>query len=288
MLDVRYVSEQLDEVRALLERRSPEDAALLDGVTELARRRREVIQATEALQSQRNTASEAMAALAKSGDKAAMAARREELKKLSDDVKKSDAALAEVEAELEQKLLVIPNVPHATTPEGKTDADNPVVRTWGEKPTFAFTPKGHTEIGEGLGILDFDRAAKLSGARFSVLWGAGARLERALITFMLDLHTREHGYTEVYPPFLVKAEALRGTGNLPKFEADLFKTYRGDPKDGDALYLVPTAEVPVTNLHADEILEGEQLPIGYAAYTPCFRSEAGSYGRDVKGLIRQH
>jgi seryl-tRNA synthetase len=288
MLDVRYVSEQLDEVRALLLRRSPEDAALLDGVTELARRRREVIQATEALQSQRNAASEAMAALAKSGDKAAMAARREELKKLSEDAKRSDAELAEVEAELEQKLLVIPNVPHATTPEGKTDADNPVLRTWGEKPSFAFTPKGHSELGEALGILDFDRAAKLSGARFSVLWGAGARLERALITFMLDLHTREHGYTEVYPPFLVKAEALRGTGSLPKFEADLFKTYRGDPKDGDALYLVPTAEVPVTNLHADEILDGEQLPIAYTAYTPCFRSEAGSYGRDVKGLIRQH
>jgi seryl-tRNA synthetase len=288
MLDVRYVSEQLDEVRALLLRRSPEDAALLDGVTELARRRREVIQATEALQSQRNAASEAMAALAKSGDKAAMAARREELKKLSEDAKRSDAELAEVEAELEQKLLVIPNVPHATTPEGKTDADNPVLRTWGEKPSFAFTPKGHSELGEALGILDFDRAAKLSGARFSVLWGAGARLERALITFMLDLHTREHGYTEVYPPFLVKAEALRGTGSLPKFEADLFKTYRGDPKDGDALYLVPTAEVPVTNLHADEILEGEKLPIAYTAYTPCFRSEAGSYGRDVKGLIRQH
>jgi len=288
MLDVRYVSEQLDEVRALLARRSPEDAALLDGVTELAARRRAVIQATEALQSQRNAASEAMAALAKSGDKAAMQARREELKKLSDDVKKSDSELAEVEAALEQKLLVIPNVPHSSTPEGKTDADNPVVRTWGEKPNFAFTPKDHSEIGEALGILDFDRAAKLSGARFSVLWGAGARLERALITFMLDLHTREHGYTEVYPPFLVKAEALRGTGNLPKFEADLFKTYRGDPKDDDALYLVPTAEVPVTNLHADEILEAEKLPIGYAAYTPCFRSEAGSYGRDVKGLIRQH
>jgi seryl-tRNA synthetase len=288
MLDVRYVSEQLDEVRALLLRRSPEDAALLDGVTDLAQRRREVIQATEALQSQRNAASEAMAALAKSGDKAAMAARREELKKLSEDAKRSDAELAEVEAALEQKLLVIPNVPHATTPEGKTDAENPVVRTWGEKPSFAFTPKGHSELGEALGILDFDRAAKLSGARFSVLWGAGARLERALITFMLDLHTREHGYTEVYPPFLVKAEALRGTGSLPKFEADLFKTYRGDPKDGDALYLVPTAEVPVTNLHADEILEGEKLPIAYTAYTPCFRSEAGSYGRDVKGLIRQH
>jgi seryl-tRNA synthetase len=162
------------------------------------------------------------------------------------------------------------------------------VRTWGEKPKFDFTPKGHSEIGEALGILDLNRAAKLSGARFSVLFGAGARLERALSTFMLDLHTREHGYKEVYPPFLVTAEALRGTGNLPKFEADLFKTFRGDPEDREPLYLIPTAEVPVTNLHADEILEGSELPIAYAAYSPCFRSEAGSYGRDVRGLIRQH
>ena len=287
MLDVRYVAEQLDEVRALLARRSPEDAALLDGVTELAQRRREVIQATEALQSQRNAASEAMAALAKSGDKAAMAARREELKKLSDETKRSDAELAVVEAELEQKLLVIPNVPHASTPDGKTDADNPVVRAWGEKPSFAFTPKGHTEIGEALGILDFDRAAKLSGARFAVLWGAGARLERALITFMLDLHTREHGYTEVYPPFLVKRAPSAAPGKLAEVRSRSLKTYRGDPKDDDALYLSPRPRSPSNLTHA-EILDADQLPIGYAAYTPCFRSEAGSYGRDVKGLIRQH
>ena len=217
-----------------------------------------------------------------------MAARRDELKALSERVKGLEAELAGIEAQIEDKLLEIPNVPHATVPEGKTEAENTVVRTWGTAPSFDFEPKPHFELGEKLGILDFERAAKLSGARFSVLWGQGARLERALATFMLDLHTREHGYTEVYPPYLVKAEALRGTGQLPKFEEDLFKTKRSDPNDPSALYLIPTAEVPVTNLHADEILEAADLPLGYTAYTPCFRSEAGSYGRDVRGLIRQH
>jgi seryl-tRNA synthetase len=288
MLDARYVSDHLDEVRALLARRSPEDAAALDAVADLSRRRRETLQASEKLQAMRNAASESMAALAKSGERDAMQARREELKKLSEDVKRAEGIVAEVETAIEEKLLAIPNVPHETTPAGKTDADNPVLRVWGEKPSFDFTPKAHWELGEALGILDLERAAKLSGARFSVLWGAGARLERALAAFMLDLHTREHGYREVYPPFLVKAAALRGTGNLPKFEADLFKTHRGDPGDQDPLYLIPTAEVPVTNLHADEILDGDKLPLGYAAYSPCFRSEAGSYGKDVRGLIRQH
>jgi len=288
MLDARYVADHLDEVRAQLARRSPEDAAALDAVADLARKRREHVQATEKLQALRNAASDAMAALAKSGDREAMQARREELKKLSEDVKRAEAALAEIEGAMEDRLLTIPNVPHASTPDGKSDADNPVLRVWGTKPSFDFTPRAHWELGEALGILDQERAAKLSGARFSVLWGAGARLERALATFMLDLHTREHGYREVYPPFLVKAEALRGTGNLPKFEGDLFKTHRGDPNDQDPLYLIPTAEVPVTNLHAGEILEGEKLPVAYAAYSPCFRSEAGSYGKDVRGLIRQH
>jgi seryl-tRNA synthetase len=288
MLDARYVSEHLDEVRALLARRSPEDAAALESVADLARRRRELVTTTEKLQSERNTASDGMAELAKSGNRDAMQSRREELKKLSDAVKQSETELVALEAAIEEKLLGIPNVPHESTPDGKTDADNPVVRTWGEKPTFDFTPKAHSEIGEALGILDLNRAAKLSGARFSVLFGAGARLERALAAFMLDLHTKEHGYREVYPPFLVKAEALRGTGNLPKFEGDLFKTFRGDPEDRDPLYLIPTAEVPVTNLHADEILEASALPVAYAAYSPCFRSEAGSYGKDVRGLIRQH
>ena len=288
MLDARYVADNLEEVRAQLGRRGSEHATALDGVVSLATSRRELKHRTEKLQSVRNVASEEMAKLAKSGDKQGMAARRDELKTLSETVKALEIELAAVEAQIEEILLGIPNVPHPSVPDGQTEDKNVVVRTWGEKPSFAFEPKPHWELGEKLGILDFERAAKLSGARFSVLWGLGARLERALATFMLDLHTREHGYTEVYPPYLVKAEALRGTSQLPKFEDDLFKTKRSDPNDPSALYLIPTAEVPVTNLHADEILEASVLPLGYTAYTPCFRSEAGSYGRDVRGLIRQH
>jgi seryl-tRNA synthetase len=288
MLDARYVADHFDEVRAQLARRGAEFAQALDGVVALVSARRELTRKTELSQAERNSASEAMAKLAKSGDKEGMAARREELKALSERVKGLESELSGIEAQIEEKLLGIPNVPHPSVPEGTTEAENVVVRTWGEKPSFDFEPKPHFELGEQLGILDFERAAKLSGARFSVLWGLGARLERALAAFMLDLHTGEHGYTEVYPPYLVKAEALRGTGQLPKFEEDLFKTKRSDPNDPSALYLIPTAEVPVTNLHADEILDGAELPRAYTAYTPCFRSEAGSYGRDVRGLIRQH
>jgi len=288
MLDARYVADHFDEVRAQLARRGTEYAEAIDGVVSLVTSRRELTRKTELLQAERNTASDAMAKLAKSGDKEGMAARRDELKALSETVKALELDLAAAEAQIEEILLSIPNVPHETVPDGQTEDKNVVVRTGGDKPSFAFEPKPHYELGEKLGILDFERAAKLSGARFSVLWGLGARLERALATFMLELHTGEHGYTEVYPPYLVKAEALRGTSQLPKFEDDLFKTKRSDPNDPSALYLIPTAEVPVTNLHADEILEASQLPLGYTAYTPCFRSEAGSYGRDVRGLIRQH
>lgn len=288
MLDARYVADHLDEVRAQLTRRGAEFAAALDGVVSMVVSRRELTRKTELLQAERNTASDDMAKLAKSGDKQGMAARRDELKALSERVKALEIELVGVEAQIEEVLLGIPNVPHDSVPHGQTEDENVVVRSWGEKPNFAFEPKPHWELGEKLGILDFERAAKLSGARFSVLWGLGARLERALSTFMLDLHTREHGYTEVYPPYLVKAEALRGTSQLPKFEDALFKTKRTDPEDPSALYLIPTAEVPVTNLHADEILEAADLPRAYTAYTPCFRSEAGSYGRDVRGLIRQH
>jgi len=288
MLDARYVADHFDEVRAQLARRGAEFAEAIDGVVSLVTARRELTRKTELLQAERNTASDAMAKLAKSGDKQGMAARRDELKALSETVKGLELELAAAEARIEEILLGIPNVPHDSVPDGQSEDKNVVVRTWGEKPTFDFEPQPHWELGEKLGILDFERAAKLSGARFSVLWGLGARLERALATFMLDLHTGEHGYTEVYPPYLVKAEALRGTSQLPKFEEDLFKTKRSDPNDPSALYLIPTAEVPVTNLHADEILEASQLPLAYAAYTPCFRSEAGSYGRDVRGLIRQH
>ncbi|HYP98308.1 MAG TPA: serine--tRNA ligase [Polyangiaceae bacterium] len=288
MLDARYVADHFDEVRAKLARRGAEFADAIDGVVSLVATRRELTRKTELLQAERNSASDAMGKLAKSGDKEGMAARRDELKALSESVKGLEAELAAAEAQIEEVLLGIPNVPHESVPDGQTEDKNVVMRTWGDKPSFAFEPKAHWELGEKLGILDFERAAKLSGARFSVLWGLGARLERALAAFMLDLHTSEHGYTEVYPPYLVKAEALRGTSQLPKFEEDLFKTKRSDPNDPSALYLIPTAEVPVTNLHADEILDVAQLPIGYTAYTPCFRSEAGSYGRDVRGLIRQH
>jgi seryl-tRNA synthetase len=181
-------------------------------------------------------------------------------------------------------LIGIPNLPHDSVPLGKSEADNVEVRRWGTPPQFDFTPKPHWELGEQLGVLDLERAAKLTGARFAVYWDMGAKLERALMNFMLDLHTREHGYTEVLPPFLVNAESMYGTGQLPKFEADLFKVPHGDKN----LYLIPTAEVPVTNLYRDETLDGTRLPISLAAYTPCFRSEAGSYGKDVRGIIRQH
>jgi seryl-tRNA synthetase len=288
MLDPRHVAEHFDEVRAALARRSENAAQALDVAQPLFARRRQLIGDTEALQRQRNQASEEMAELARQGDKAAMASRREALKTLSSQVKDLETELATIERQLEDQLLAIPNVPHESVPDGRTEHDNPVVRVWGEKPVFDFEPRAHWEIGEALGILDLERASKLSGSRFSVLFGLGSRLERALVTFMLDLHTREHGYTEVYPPFLVRAEALRGTGQLPKFEQDLFKTGRGDPNESAALYLIPTAEVPVTNLHADEILDGAALPIAYTAFTPCFRSEAGSYGKDVRGIIRQH
>jgi seryl-tRNA synthetase len=293
MLDPKLVTDQLEDVRARLARRSSSAAALLDDVAEAAKRRRHKIAEVEKLQAERNAANQQMSALAKSPDKAAFAAHREQLKTLTGRVKTLEAELAEVEAELEEKLLVIPNLPHDSTPVGQGEADNPVVRTWGEKPELDFEPKEHDAIADGLGILDLERAAKLSGARFSVLYGKGAKLSRALTRYMLDLHTEKHGYLEVAPPYLVRASALRGTGQLPKFEKDLFKTQKRGPEDESdvenaTLYLIPTAEVPVTNLHADEILEASQLPLAYTAFTPCFRSEAGSHGKDVKGLIRQH
>jgi seryl-tRNA synthetase len=229
-----------------------------------------------------------MTQLAKGGDKSAFQARRDELKTLSEEIKLQESRLAELLSQMEQRLLLVPNLPHSSVPDGRSSDDNPVVREWGNKPQFDFEPKAHWDLGTALNIFDFERAAKLSGARFAVLYGLGARLERAICSFMLDLHTRENGYREVYPPYLVRASALRGTGQLPKFEDDLFKTQRNDPDDTSALYLIPTAEVPLTNLHAEEIIDAERLPVAYTAYTPCFRSEAGSYGKDVRGLIRQH
>lgn len=288
MLDPRFVADHLEQVHQALARRSSSTVEALKDLRELIDKRRELIAKTEALQAQRNAANQSMSVLAKGGDKSAFAARRQELKELSDAVKSAESELGGVSAELEQQLLGIPNLPDESTPDGSTEADNTVVRVWGTAPDFDFDPLPHWELGAKLGLLDFERAAKLSGARFSVLWGLAAKLERAIAAFMLELHTTENGYTEVAPPYLVKASALRGTGQLPKFEADLFKTHKQDPEDSEPLYLIPTAEVPVTNLHADEILDGDRLPLAYTAYTPCFRSEAGSYGKDVRGLIRQH
>jgi seryl-tRNA synthetase len=295
MLDLRYVVDHLDEVRAALARRSAADAASLDVIAELAVRRSDVIQRLEALRHQRNEANEAMARLDKKSDE--FASRRDALKTISRDAKVLESEQREIESALDEQLLGVPNLPADSVPDGAGDADNRLVRSWGKKPELDFEPKDHVTLGTALGIVDFERAAKLSGSRFSVLMGHGARLVRGLMTLMLDLHTREHGYTEVWPPALVGDDAMRGTGQLPKFAADSFrlasdwddsadrKASEGERRD---LYLVPTAEVPLTNLHADEILGPDQLPILYTAYTPCFRSEAGSYGKDTRGMIRQH
>ena len=281
MLDPALVRDNLDAVRRSLAARGARMDAELDALAALDAERRTLIPKVEELKRQQNASGEEVARAKKAGQDAshlfaASKARGAEIKAL-------EAALEALEARRRATLLTIPNMPHETVPVGASAAENVVARAWGEPRTFDFAPRSHAELGPELGILDFERAARMSGARFAVLTGAGARLSRALIDFMLDLHTREHGYTEVDPPFLVNAAALQGTGNLPKFEADLFRI--GGDWD---LYLIPTAEVPLTNLHREEILDGRLLPLRYTAYTPCFRSEAGSYGQDVKGLIRQH
>jgi seryl-tRNA synthetase len=281
MLDPAFVREHVDEVRTGLRNRGLDPDTILEPFAALDAKRRDQILAVEGLKREQNAAGEEVARAKKqgldpSGVFAANKARGQQIKQL-------EAALEEVEQKRTDLLMTVPNLPHPSVPVGKTADDNVEVRRHGEPRVFDFDPKPHWDIGTALGILDFERAAKMSGARFSVLMGAGARLARALINFMLELHTREHGYTEVEPPFLVNADALRGTGNLPKFEQDLFKI----AGDWD-LFLIPTAEVPLTNLYRGEILDGRQLPMRFTAYTPCFRSEAGSYGADVRGLIRQH
>jgi seryl-tRNA synthetase len=295
MLDLRYVVDHLDEVRAGLRRRGALAAKSLDAIAPLAERRSQVIQRLQALREEKNQANADMAKLDKQSD--AFKARRDALKRISDDTKALEAEERSVQSELEAVLLYLPNLPAANVPDGSSEDDNVEVRRSGEPPKFAFAAKDHADIGAALGIIDFERGVKLSGARFSVLKGLGARLPRALLSFMLDLHTRSHGYTEIWPPALVNDETMRGTGNLPKFAADLFRIAPDwqesmAPEDKKLapreLYLIPTAEVPVTNLHRDEILESDSLPIKYCAYTPCFRSEAGSYGKDTRGLIRQH
>ena len=287
MLDARHVTDHLDEVRASLARRGPGAAALLDDVASLAVSRRSLIGSLDALRARKNEVSASLAKLDKKSPE--FLAARDAMKLVGERTRELEPQLAEVEAQLEERLLHIPNMPHESVPDGGSEHDNRVVRVWGEKPVLAGPVRDHVAIGESLGILDFERGAKLSGTRFTVLRGHGARLERALMAFMLDIHANEHGYEEIWPPVLVKDTAARGTSQLPKFAKDMFKVERFEEGEGArTLYLAPTAEVPVTNLHADEVLDGGLLPIAYTAYTACFRSEAGSHGRDTRGLIRQH
>jgi len=282
MLDLNFVRDNLPLVEEKLRQRGMKPAEVLKNFAQVDAQRRQAITSAETMQAQRNRASEEIAKLKKSGqDASALIA---ETKALREQVEELGKAAEEYEVRLQQILVGIPNIPHASVPVGRTADDNVEVRRWGTPPKFDFAPKPHWEIGEQLGVLDLERAAKISGARFAVYWDLGARLERALANFMLDLHTREHGYTEVLPPYMVNSDSMYGTGNLPKFAADLFRVPHGD-KD---LWLIPTAEVPVTNLYRNEVLEAAQLPVSLAAYTPCFRSEAGSYGKDVRGIIRQH
>jgi seryl-tRNA synthetase len=278
MLDLHFVREHPDRVAAGLKKRGQTWA--LDEFNALDARRRALLVEIEGLKRHRNESSKKIGEIMKGGGDAT--ALRHEMKALGEKVSALEADAAEGESSLADLMKRMPNLPHESVPEGTTADDNVVARTWGTPRVFPFTPQAHWDLGAALGILDFERAARMTGARFAVLMGDGARLERALINFMLDLHTKEHGYTEVLPPFMVNAGALFGTGQLPKFEQDLFRV------DPGGYYLIPTAEVPVTNLHAGEILDADRLPIAYCAYTPCFRSEAGSYGKDVRGLIRQH
>jgi seryl-tRNA synthetase len=282
MLDLNFVRDNLTLVEEKLRQRGMNPAEALRDFSAIDTERRQAILAAETLQARRNRASEEIAKLKKTGQDAS--AQINETKELREQITAAEKTAAEQEARLREILTALPNLPHDSVPVGKSAEDNVEARRWGAAPQLDFKPKPHWELGEHLGILDLERAAKLSGARFAVYWALGARLERALANFMLDLHTREHGYTEVLPPYLVNSESMYGTGQLPKFAQDLFKVPHGE-KD---LWLIPTAEVPVTNLYRDEVLDGARLPISLTAYTPCFRSEAGSYGKDVRGIIRQH
>jgi len=278
MLDLKFVRDHLAEVEeALRKRRS---ALPLSGFEELDNARRETLLAVERMRAERNSASEEIGTLRRQKQDASSLMAR--MKEVSARIKEMEADLPEIERKMEEILLSIPNLPHPSVPEGEGEQDNRTVRSWGTPPSFSFPVRDHVDLGTALSILDFDRAAKIAGARFCLMRGAGARLERALINFMLDIHTREHGYTEVLPPFLANSASFLGTGQLPKFGEDLFKV------EGTDWYLVPTAEVPVTNIVRDEILPAESLPLKMTAYTPCFRAEAGSHGKDVRGMIRQH
>jgi seryl-tRNA synthetase len=282
MLDLNFVRDNLGLVEEKLRQRGMNPAEVLNDFRALDAERRHAITQTETLKAKRNQASEEIARLKKNKQDAA--ALIEETKDLREKISECEKKAAEADGRLREILTAIPNLPHASVPVGSGEQDNLEVRRWGTPPQFDFKPKPHWELGEQLGVLDLERAAKLSGARFAVYWALGARLERALANFMLDLHTREHGYTEVLPPYLLNSESMYGTGQLPKFAQDLFRVPHGEKE----LWLVPTAEVPLTNLYRDEVLDAAKLPISLTAYTPCFRSEAGSYGKDVRGIIRQH
>ncbi len=278
MLDAKFVLENLESVQNRLSQRGPRIS--LDEFVRVSREKKEVLKKTEDLRAVKNKASEEVSRLKRDGrDASALIA---EMRQVGDEIGALEERLKSFDEELKATLLNIPNIPHESVPAGKSAEDNVEVRRWGSRPEFAFKPQAHWDVGEKLGILDFERAAKITGSRFAVYFGAAARLERALISFMLDLHTRERGFIEVLPPFIANADSLTGTGNLPKFKEDLFKL------EGFDWYLVPTAEVPLTNIYRNEMLDGAALPIRFAAWTPCFRSEAGSYGKDVRGLIRQH
>ena len=282
MLDLNYVRENLDKVREALQARGA-DTSALDDFARADEERRRTIAESDQLNAQRNASSREIGALMKEGRKDEADARRAEVSGLKDRIAELDQLRSQTEERMHELLSTLPNIPHSSVPVGADESANTEVRRWGTRPVFSFEPMDHVDLGTALGILDLERATKIAAARFAILNGAGARLERALVNFMLDVHTREHGYLETLPPFIVNRNALFGTGQLPKFEADLFKLE--DPRE---LYLVPTAEVPVTNYHREEILDASLLPMKWAAYTPCFRSEAGSYGRDTRGVIRQH
>jgi seryl-tRNA synthetase len=281
MLDPSYIRDHIEEVRAGLRNRGLDPDKALEEVATLETARRRLIPELESLKRAQNTSGDEIARAKRMGQDTAPV--QEANRARSQEIKQKGFMLDSIEHQRTAAVLNLPNLPHATVPVGKTAADNVEVRRTGEPRAFDFTPQPHWDLGPALGIIDFERGTKIAGARFTVLSGAGARLSRALINFMLDIHTREHGYREIEPPFLANTATLQGTGQLPKFEQDLFKI----AGDWD-LYLIPTAEVPLTNMHRGEILDGRELPIRTTAYTPCFRSEAGSYGQDVRGLIRQH
>lgn len=279
MLDSKILRNQFAEVKEKLSKRG-EDISELERFPQLDQKRRELIQEVEELKSRRNTVSQEVAKLKREKQNADQLIQ--EMKEVNERIKELDEGLRKLEEELEYVLLRIPNIPHSSVPIGETEDDNVVHRTWGEIPSFSFEPKTHWEVADNLEIVDFERAGKVTGTRFVFLQGLGARLERALISFMLDQHVEEHGYQEMIPPYIVNRASMTGTGQLPKFEEDAFKV------DAEDFFLIPTAEVPITNYHRDEIVGVEHLPIAYAAFSACFRSEAGSAGRDTRGLIRQH